>query len=134
MAAIAGNQPFIMKPDGLAWLYASGAVKDGPLPTHYEPEESALENLLYQQQCNPRRLEWHTRSNPYHRAFKDPRYPFVLTTYRLTEHFHYWTQHQQKGLLNQLQPGFFVEIPEGLAREKGIVIKDPQFRLDLSLR
>src|SRR5262249_23318738 len=42
------------------------------------------------------------------------------TTYRLTEHFHYWTQHQHEGLLNQLQPGFFVEIPEGLAREKGI--------------
>ena len=46
--------------------------------------------------------------------------PVVCTTYRLTEHFHYWTQHQHKGRLNQLQPGFFVEIPEGLAREKGI--------------
>jgi formate dehydrogenase major subunit len=47
-------------------------------------------------------------------------FPIVCTTYRLTEHFHYWTQHQREGRLNALQPGFFVEIPEALAREKGI--------------
>ncbi len=54
MAAIAGNVPFIMKPDGLGWLYAPGAVKDGPLPTHYEPVESPVGNLLYPKQtCSP---------------------------------------------------------------------------------
>jgi len=47
-------------------------------------------------------------------------FPYVCTSYRLTEHFHYWTQHQAGGVLNQLQPGFFVEVPEGLARQKGI--------------
>ena len=47
-------------------------------------------------------------------------FPIVCTTYRLTEHFHYWTQHQHDGVLNELQPGFFVEIPEGLANQKGI--------------
>ena len=53
MAAIAGDQPFIAKPDGLGWLYAP-AVKDGPLPTHYEPVESPVGNLLYPKQtCNP---------------------------------------------------------------------------------
>ena len=47
-------------------------------------------------------------------------FPIVCTTYRLTEHFHYWTQHQHQGLLNEVQPGFFIEIPEALAEEKGI--------------
>src|SRR6185295_7519072 len=46
MAALAGTQPFIMKPDGVGWLYAP-ALKDGPLPTHYEPIESPLGNSLY---------------------------------------------------------------------------------------
>ena len=48
------------------------------------------------------------------------KFPIVCTTYRLTEHFHYWTKHQQAGVLNELSPGFFVEIPEGLAKDKGI--------------
>jgi len=48
------------------------------------------------------------------------KYPIVATTYRLTEHYHYSTKHQKDGLLNELQPGFFVEIPEALANEKGI--------------
>ena len=39
-------------------------------------------------------------------------------TYRLTEHYHYWTKHIDR--LNQVQPGFFIEIPEALAKEKGI--------------
>jgi len=47
-------------------------------------------------------------------------FPIVCTTYRLTEHFHYWTKHQLGGRLNELQPGFFIEIPEALAKEKGI--------------
>src|SRR5207237_8084112 len=48
------------------------------------------------------------------------KFPYVCTTYRLTEHFHYWTKHQSAGVLNELSPGFFVEIPEPLARQKGI--------------
>jgi formate dehydrogenase major subunit len=67
-------------------------------------------------------------SNPVSKRFSSDRdvygkkedFPIVCTTYRLTEHFHYWTQHQDGGFLNQVQPGFFVEIPEGLAAEKGI--------------
>ena len=54
MSAIAGNHPFIMKPDGVGWLFAPGTVKDGPLPAHYEPVESPVGNLLYPKQpCNP---------------------------------------------------------------------------------
>ena len=46
-AALAGTAPFIMKPDGLAWLYVPNGLVDGPLPTHYEPAESPVRNLLY---------------------------------------------------------------------------------------
>ena len=84
--AIAGNTPFIMQTDGLGWLFVPSGLKDGPLPTHYEPQESIMENPLYPQQCNPDRLEWRRRDNPYHQAFGDPAFPFLLTTYRLTEH------------------------------------------------
>lgn len=49
---------------------------------------------------------------------KKEQFPIVCTTYRLTEHFHYWTKHQSP--LNHLQREFFIEIPAELAREKGI--------------
>src|SRR5204862_3014162 len=84
--ALAGDDPFIMEADGKGWLFAPSGIIDGPLPTHYEPQESVVENFLYGQQCNPKRLEYSRPDNPYHRAFADPRFPFVLTTYRLTEH------------------------------------------------
>ena len=45
-----------------------------------------MQNPLYGQQCNPARMEWRRADNPYHRAWDDPRFPYVLTTYRLTEH------------------------------------------------
>ncbi len=61
-------------------------LQDGPMPTHYEPEESIVKNPLYGQQCNPRRMEWFRKDNPYHRPYSDPRFPYVLTTYRITEH------------------------------------------------
>src|SRR5262249_42143263 len=53
MAAISGDSPFIMKADGKGWLFAPTGLKDGPLPTHYEPVESPVANQLYQQQFNP---------------------------------------------------------------------------------
>jgi formate dehydrogenase major subunit len=108
---------FIMMPEGVARLFAP-TLSDGPLPEHYEPVEAAVDNPLHPK----------VTSNPVFKPFTTPKdvygkkedFPIICTTYRLTEHFHYWTQHQHEGHLNQLQPGFFVEIPEGLAREKGI--------------
>jgi len=108
---------FIMLPEGLARIYAA-AFNDGPFPEHYEAVEAAIANPLHP----------NVTSNPAFKKFTSDKdvygtsdeFPIVCTTYRLTEHFHYWTQHQHQGLLNELQPGFFVEIPEGLAREKGI--------------
>jgi hypothetical protein len=45
--ALRGDEPFIMQSDGRAWLYAPSGLVDGPLPTHYEPQESPIDNLLY---------------------------------------------------------------------------------------
>ena len=121
MAAIAGNQPFIMKPDGLGWLYAPGAVKDGPLPTHYEPVESPVGNLLYPKQtCNPtvRFFE-----GPLNRLAHTPtaEYPVVATTFRLTEHYLSGPMSRFNSWLNELQPEMFVELSPELAAERGIV-------------
>jgi formate dehydrogenase major subunit len=108
---------FIMLPEGVGRLYAP-VLNDGPFPEHYEAVEAPIANPLHPG----------VTSNPAFKKFTSDKdvygtrdeFPIVCTTYRLTEHFHYWTKHQEGGLLNELQPGFFIEIPEGLAREKGI--------------
>ena len=120
-AALSGVDPFIMQVDGKGWLFAPAGVLDGPLPTHYEPVESVVENLLYKQQCNPRRLEWHARANPYHRAFADPRFPFVLTTSRVTEHHTAGGMTRWLSWLSELMPEMFVEVSPELAQERGLV-------------
>jgi formate dehydrogenase major subunit len=119
MDAIAGTQPFILKPDGLGWLYAP-AVKDGPLPVHYEPVESPVGNLLYPKQiCNPtvRYFE-----GPLNRIAYAPtaEYPVVATTFRLTEHYLSGPMSRFNSWLNELQPEMFVELSPELAAERGI--------------
>src|SRR5690606_25976798 len=66
---IAGDAPFLMQADGRGWLFAPSGLRDGPLPTHYEPQESVVPNSLYGQQCSPTRLEWRRRDNPYAEAW-----------------------------------------------------------------
>ena len=91
-------------------------MRDGPFPTHMEPFESPVQNVF-----NDR-----MRGNPVARVFASDvekmgtsdEFPFVATSYRLTEHFHYWTKHNKVNAT--LQPEFFVEISEQLAAEKGI--------------
>jgi|SRR5579883_686037 len=108
---------FIMLPEGVARLF-SASLNDGPFPEHYEAVEAAVDNPLHPKvTSNPVAKRFSTEHDVYG---KKEDFPIVCTTYRLTEHFHYWTQHQHRGLLNQAQPGFFVEIPEGLAAQKGI--------------
>ncbi|MDX6646385.1 MAG: formate dehydrogenase major subunit [Miltoncostaeaceae bacterium] len=121
IAAISGIDPFIMNADGKGWIYAPDGLLDGPLPTHYEPEESVVENALYGQQCNPTRMEWHRGDNPYHRAFDDPRFPYVLTTYRVTEHHTAGPMSRWLSWLCELQPEMFCEVSPELARERGLV-------------
>jgi formate dehydrogenase major subunit len=108
---------FIMLPEGVGRLYSPG-LNDGPFPEHYEAVEAPIANPLHPNvSSNPVSKRFSSDKDVYGKA---DQFPIVCTSYRLTEHFHYWTQHQHQGKLNTLQPGFFVEIPEGLAREKGI--------------
>ena len=106
---------FIMLPEGVGRLW-SPVLNDGPFAEHYEPIEAPIDNPLHaKHSSNPASKRFKTEKDKYGTAAE---FPVVCTTYRLTEHFHYWTKHTRS--LNQLQPGFFIEIPEELAKEKGI--------------
>jgi formate dehydrogenase major subunit len=84
LEALDGRAPFILHPDGLGWLFVPAGLVDGPLPAHYEPQESPFRNSLYGQQSNPTRQQFERAENPYNGA--GGAFPFVLTSYRLTEH------------------------------------------------
>jgi formate dehydrogenase major subunit len=121
--AIAGVDPFIMQTDGKAWLFAPSGLTDGPLPAHYEPQESPFDNPLYKQQSNPTRERYPRRDNPYAPAAGEPGnevFPFVLTTYRLTEHHTAGGMSRWLPYLSELQPEFFCEVNPELAHERGL--------------
>ncbi len=117
---IAGDDPFIMQPDGKGWLYASTGMLDGPLPSHYEPLEAPVHNSLYGQQCNPVRFDYTRPDNPMARPYEDQRFPHVLTTYRITEHHTSGAMSRWLSWLCELQPEMFCEISPELAKDKGI--------------
>ncbi|MEA2393690.1 MAG: formate dehydrogenase major subunit [Solirubrobacteraceae bacterium] len=120
MDAISGDDPFIMMADGRGWLYAPAGLRDGPMPTHYEPIESPVANLLYPElESNPSAARWRRPENPYH-AVGDPRYPLVATTFRLTEQHTSGAMSRKLPWLSELQPEMFAEIDPTLARERGI--------------
>jgi formate dehydrogenase major subunit len=120
MDAISGDQPFIMMGDGVGWLYAPAGLLDGPMPTHYEPIESPVENPLYPGiGANPIAMRWSRPENPYNPT-GDPRYPCVATTFRLTEHHTAGAMSRNLPWLNELQPEMFAEIDPVLARDRGI--------------
>ena len=108
--------PFIMNQEGVSRLFARGLMRDGPFPAHYEPFEAPIANVI-----NPK-----IRGNPVARMFQSDvahlgtsdEFPYAATSYRLTEHFHFWTKHNRVNAA--LQPEFFVEISEQLAAEKKI--------------
>jgi formate dehydrogenase major subunit len=111
--------PFIMNPEGVGRIFAPlGAFAEGPFPEFYEPIESPCDNPLHPQQTH----------NPVVKKFKTPQdqygtpkdgYTVVCTTYRLTEHYHYWTKNNPMNV--QLVPEPFVEIPEEMAKEMGLL-------------
>ena len=114
-----GVGAFIMNPEGVARLHAI-AMNEGPFPEHYEPFETPIGvNLMCPN--NPK-----ATSNPAARVFKGDleafgtkeEFPYAATTYRLTEHQHFWTKHARSNAI--VQPAPFVEIGEDLAKEKGI--------------
>jgi len=122
-AAAQRVQPFIMTAEGVARMFAPTGMAEGPLPEHYEPFESPLET-------NPMNDNPKARANPAARVFKGDleafgkpdEFPLVATSYRLTEHFHYWTKHARSNAI--LQPQQFVEIGPELARDRGIANGD----------
>ncbi len=111
------TRPFMMSAEGVGRLFAVDKINSGPFPEHYEPIESPIDT-------NP--LHPNVVSDPTVRIYKEDRefigsnkeYPFVATTYRLTEHFHSWTAQSAINII--AQPQQFVEIGEKLAEEKGI--------------
>ena len=111
-----GTSPFIMNPEGVSRLWVRGMMTDGPFPTHYEPFEAPVANVLFPE----------VRGNPAARVFAGDmevfgdasEFPIVATTYRLVEHFHFWTKNVHMNAV--VQPEFFVELSEQLAAEKGI--------------
>ncbi len=117
--ALAGDKPFIMHPDGVGWIFVSSGLKDGPLPAHYEPLETHFRNPLYAQQADPAAKKKERPDNPY--AFlDDARFPYVLTTYRLTEHHTAGGMTRTLSHLAELQPELFCEISPELAANLGI--------------
>ncbi|MBO0793622.1 MAG: molybdopterin-dependent oxidoreductase, partial [Ktedonobacteraceae bacterium] len=120
MDAIAGSDPFIMKPDGRGWLFVPKGLKDGPLPTHYEAAESPVANALYRQQSNPVAKYYRERKDNPLAAVGDEHYPIVITTYRLTEHHVSGPMTRWMPWLNALQPSLFAELSPELAAERNI--------------
>jgi len=118
--ALGGARPFTLHPDGVGWLYVPSGLKDGPLPTHYEALESLIDNPLYSQQSNPAASKKQRADNPYSASPNDPRFPFILTTYRLTEHHTAGGMSRTLPHLAELQPELFTEVSPELAAEVGL--------------
>ena len=123
IAGLAGDDPFIMQSDGKAWLFAPEGLLDGPLPAHYEPAESPVRNPIYRQQANPTRQVFPRPDNPQNpsppEAHSDV-FPYLFTTYRLTEHHTAGGMSRWLPYLSELQPEFFCEVSPELARERGL--------------
>ncbi|HEX9491692.1 MAG TPA: molybdopterin dinucleotide binding domain-containing protein, partial [Thermoanaerobaculia bacterium] len=115
--ALPGDAPFIMHTDGMGWIWVASGLKDGPLPAHYEPLESNIENRIYpSQQKNPAADPKKRHDNPYANS-PDIRFPYILTTYRLTEHHTAGGMTRTLSHLAELQPELFAEISPDLAAE-----------------
>ena len=124
VAAISGTDAFIMQADGKAWLFAPAGLADGPMPAHYEPQESPVQNLLYpEQEHNPVRETLRHPGTRYQPSGDEPGsdvFPYVATTYRLTEHHTAGGMSRWLPYLSELQPEFFCEVSPELAAERGL--------------
>jgi formate dehydrogenase major subunit len=121
--ALRGDEPFIMQADGRGWLFVPAGLTDGPFPTHYEPHESPIRNPLYSRQANPPRERFPRPENPYNPSADEPGanvFPYVMTTYRLTEHHTAGAMSRTLPYLAELQPEMFCEVSPALARERGL--------------
>lgn len=120
---LSGDDPFIMQSDGKGWLFAPSGLVDGPMPTHYEPVESPLRNPMYYQQANPAREIYRRADNPMNPSppeLGSQVFPYVVTTYRLTEHHTAGGMSRWLPYLAELQPAFFCEVSPELAYERSL--------------
>ena len=122
-AALNGDDPFVMMADGKGWLFAPSGLVDGPLPAHYEPAESPVRNPLYTQQANPTRAVFarvQNLQNPSPPEAGAEVFPYVFTTFRLTEHHTAGGMSRWLSYLSELQPEMFCEVSPEHARERGL--------------
>jgi formate dehydrogenase major subunit len=122
--AIKGDHPFVMQADGRSWLFVPQGLQDGPFPAHYEPQESPFDNALYSQRANPARQQNpDLEEDPYNPVSGEPGvelFPYVVTTYRLTEHHTAGGMSRSVPYLAELQPSMFCEVSPELAAEAGL--------------
>ncbi len=120
------ENPYIMLPDGVGLLF-SATLADGPYPIHYEPAESPVNNLLYPKATfNPVSKRWY----PDLLAVTDDdraKYPYIMSTYRVTEHYQSGIMTRNMPWLNEIMPELFIEIDEELAGSLGIANGDMVF-------
>ena len=119
-AALGGSDPFIMQTDGKAWLFAPTGLVDGPMPTHYEPVETPHRNVLHPGRDRNPAVKLYDRDDNRHHPVASPVFPFVLTTYRLTEHHTAGGMSRYVPLLAELQPAAFCEVSPELAELRGL--------------
>ena len=118
--ALSGRDPFIMQADGKAWLFAPSGLADGPLPTHYEPAESPVPNALYPEHTYSPARRGFARAGNRRNPTGSEVYPFVFSTYRLTEHHTSGAMSRTLPYLAELQPEMFIEVSAELARLRGL--------------
>ena len=120
-AAISGTDPFILNSDGKGALFVARGLQDGPLPVHFEPAESPVRNPVYQQDASPLAIEYRDRRPTRGQvAGHDATFPYVVTTYRLTEHHTAGAMSRTLSYLAELQPEMFCEVSPWLAAERGL--------------
>lgn len=119
-AGLAGDKPFLLHPDGVGWLFVTSGLKDGPLPAHFEPLESPFHNPLYPAHDSNPPADRKIRPDNQYARVGDERFPYVLSTYRLTEHHTAGGMTRTLSHLSELQPELFCEVSPELAGDIGL--------------
>ena len=120
-AALGGADPFILQRDGKAALFVPSGLQDGPLPAHFEAAESPIRNRVYGQDASPVSIQYRDRRPTRGQvAEHSATFPYVVTTYRLTEHHTAGAMSRTLSRLAELQPELFCEVSPGLAAERGL--------------
>ena len=123
MAQPGGKDPFIMHTEGHAQIFGPGRV-DGPLPEHYEPAETPLTVNPFSKQMNNPAIRWIESDMDQLAKHGDPRFPIVLTTYGVTEHWLSGTDSRNTKIILEAEPQLYLEMSHELAKEKGIANGD----------